>query len=470
MKHTLRTQLSLGFSLIVFVTIGLISLTANLMINRRFEKYVEAQQKAFSDNLAAGLGDQYNTYTGEWNLDYIHGFGMYALEDGYILTLYDKEEQVIWDAQNHDMTLCHQIMNRISLRMEEEKPETKGNFVTFRYELKKMGTLIGYADISYYSPYYFNENDFLFIDSLNQILLITGILSLAGAVAAGTLFAKRITRPIAKATELARKISEGNYGMGFECRAGSRELQELIQSLSQMETSLENQERLRRRLTTDMAHELRTPLANVSSHLEAILEGVWEPTEKRLQGCYDELMRISGIVTDLEKMRQIEGENLIFDKEPVDLFKLVRAVRGAFEPELLKKRLTCSICCTSGDVPVPVPGNEKRLHQVVFNLLSNAVKYSNEDGHIFIKLETSHSHVLLTVEDQGTGISKEELPFVFERFYRTDSSRTRKTGGAGIGLAIAKSIVLAHGGKIWAESEEGKGSRFFLSLPREINK
>ena len=237
-----------------------------------------------------------------------------------------------------------------------------------------------------------------------------------------------------------------------------------------METSLENQERLRRRLTTDMAHELRTPLANVSSHLEAILEGVWEPTEKRLQGCYDELMRISGIVTDLEKMRQIEGENLIFDKEPVDLFKLVRAVRGAFEPELLKKRLTCSICCTSGDVPVPVPGNEKRLHQVVFNLLSNAVKYSNEDGHIFIKLETSHSHVLLTVEDQGTGISKEELPFVFERFYRTDSSRTRKTGGAGIGLAIAKSIVLAHGGKIWAESEEGKGSRFFLSLPREINK
>lgn len=455
-------QLSVGFVLIVFITVSVISLTANLLIQRQFEKYVADQQKSFSEEMAAALAPQYDGSTGQWNLDYIHGYGMYALKDGYIIKLYDAEGTVIWDAQNHDMTLCSQIMQDIRVRMQEKRPELEGEFLTCRYDLRQKGDAVGYLDVSYYSPYYFNENDFRFLDALNRILMIVGISSIAGAAAAGILLARRLSVPIAKATDITREISEGNYAIRFDANVGTQELAELSEAVNHMAASLEMQETIRRRQTSDVAHELRTPIANVSAHLEAIIEGVWEPAPERLQSCYEELGRISNLISDLEKLSQLEAENMALQKEDVDLTELARAVRTAFEPELERKRLTCTV---SGESCI-VPGDPKRLHQVIFNLVSNAVKYSAEGGQIQICTREEAQVSILTVEDQGIGIPQEDLPLIFERFYRTDRSRNRKTGGAGIGLTIAKAIVLAHGGKISAESKEGRGSRFTVTLPK----
>lgn len=463
MKRKLSTQLSLGFALIVLVTVALISLAANFLINRQFEKYVENQQKEFADGLAEGLSDQYDPENNGWNLDYIHGFGMYALNDGYILKLYDADGQIVWDAENHDMTLCHQIMNDISLRMKEKEPELNGNFISSRYELKQKDVLIGYVDISYYSPYYFNENAFQFVDYLNRILLAIGLLSILGAVVAGIFLAKRISRPITETIQVTRKMSEGNYETRFESDTGTRELQELAQSVNHMAKTLSEQEKLRKRLTTDVAHELRTPLANVSAHLEALIEGVWEPTPQRLQNCYDELARISGIVSDLEKLRQIESENLILNRKPVNLLELSQTVSNSFESELIKKDLTCTVTGAS----VTVSGDEMRLHQALFNLLSNAVKYSAEGGHISIRIQDSENCGIFIIEDEGIGIPEKDLPLIFERFYRIDRSRCRKTGGTGIGLTITKAIVQAHDGRITVESRKGRGSRFVVMLPKE---
>lgn len=462
MKRKLRTRLSVGFALIVLVTVALISFAANFLISHQFEKYVQEQQKVFSDGLANSLSDQYNVQTREWNLDYIHGFGMYALNDGYIIKLYDHNEVVVWDAQNHDMTLCHQIMDTISLRMQEQRPELAGEFVTHRYDLKQNGEDIGYVDISYYSPYYFDENAFYFVDSLNQILLIVGVFALFGAAVAGILLARHISIPLVKTMEVAREISEGNYGIRFESTIKTKELSDLTLAVNQMAESLEEQENLRKRLTTDVAHELRTPLANISSYLEAIIEGIWEPTPERLQSCYDEIGRIYDIVLDLEKLRQIESENLNLNKEPIDLLELVKMVRSSFESEFATKQLTCIV---EGKSTI-ISGDKKRLHQVMFNLLSNAVKYSTSGKVIRILVKDSSENGIIVVEDQGIGISKEDLPFIFERFYRTDYSRNRKTGGAGIGLTIAKSIIQAHGGRITVESKKGQGSRFIVMLSK----
>ncbi len=464
MRRKLSTQLSVGFVLIVLITVSLISLTANILIHQQFEKYVAKQQKAFSEELAEALAPQYNSSTGEWNLDYIHGFGMYALNDGYIIKLYDKEENVVWDAENHDMTLCHQVMQEISTRMEEKHPELDGEFLTYRYNLNQHNNTVGYIDVSYYSPYYLNENDFRFLDSLNQILFIVGISSIVGAAIAGVILARRLSVPIAKATEITGEISEGNYAIRFESTVRTQELTELCNAVNHMAESLERQEAIRRRLTSDVAHELRTPVANVSSHLEAIIEGVWEPTSERLQNCYDELGRISNIICDLEKLRQIEDENMILKKEPVDLLELSQAVQSAFEQELEKKQLTCTV---TGESSV-VHGDQKRLHQAIFNLVSNAIKYSTAGGSIHILVCDEAETATLIIEDQGIGISKKDLPLIFERFYRTDRSRNRKTGGAGIGLTIVKAIIQAHDGKINVESNEGCGSRFIVSLPKKI--
>lgn len=464
MRWKLSTQLSVGFALIALVMVTLVSFASNVLISRQFEKYVEEKQREFSDDLANSLIDQYDMQNAMWNLDYIHGFGMYALKDGYIIKLYDSNGTSVWDAENHDMTLCHQIMSDIRLRMKNQNPQTEGDFVTHRYELKQGSVLIGYADISYYSPYSFNENDFRFVDSLNQILIVIGILSLISAAAAGILLAKHISGPIVKTKEITGEISDGNYKARVLSESKTKELCELTKSVNHMAEMLGEQETLRKRLTTDIAHELRTPLANVSSQLEAIIEGVWEPTPERLGNCYQELGRISNLVSDLERLRRIEDENLKLKLEPVDIRELSEIVRAAFETELTEKGLTCLI---EGE-HVAVFGDRSRIHQVIDNLLSNAIKYSMQGGEIRIEIRKSPEYGILTVEDHGIGIAQKELPLIFERFYRTDRSRQRKTGGAGIGLTIVKAIVEAHGGTITVESEEGRGSRFTVSLPRDL--
>lgn len=463
MKSKLSTQLSVGFVLIVLIAISLISLAANMLINKQFEKYVEKQQKSFSEKMADALAPQYNSDTGGWNMDYIHGFGMYALRDGYIIKLYDQEKNVVWDAQNHDMTLCYQVMQEISSQMEDKRPNLHGDFLTFRYPLNQNGNIVGYLDVSYYSPYYFNENDFRFLNSLNQILFIVGALSIAGAAIAGVILSRRLSAPIAKTTEITREISEGNYAIRFESDVRTQELARLSEAVNHMASSLETQENIRRQLTSDVAHELRTPIANVSSQLEAIIEGVWEPTTERLQSCYDELGRISDIISDLEKLRQMENENMVLRKEAVDLLELSQTVQTAFEPELDRKQLTCTV---GGDSAV-ILGDPKRLHQVIANLLSNAIKYSVEGGYIQICVRDGQKTASLTVEDRGIGIAKKDLALIFERFYRTDRSRNRKTGGAGIGLTIVRAIVQAHDGKIAVESKEGYGSKFIVTLPKK---
>lgn len=346
--------------------------------------------------------------------------------------------------------------------MSQHRPDLDGNFTTYRYDLKQNDEVIGYLDVSYYSPYYLNESDFRFLDSLNRILLVVGICAATAAAAAGAVLAKSLSVPLLKVTEITRKISDGDYGARLETENGqTQEIAALSGAVNHMAESLERQETLRRRLTSDVAHELRTPVANVSLNLEMMLDEVWEPTKDRLQSCYEELGRISGIISDLEKLRQMEAENMNLELEPVNLLELAQAVETAFEPDLKKKKLTCEV---SGEAAA-VMGDQRRLHQVIFNLVSNAVKYSTEGGSIQIRVKHEKHKAVLIVEDQGIGMAEEELPLIFERFYRTDLSRSRKTGGAGIGLAIVKAIVQAHQGTVTVTSKVGCGSRFTVTLP-----
>ena len=461
MKQKISAQLAAGFAFIVLITVAVISVTANGLISHQFEQYVAQQRKKSSEQLAQSLSFQYHAEDGTWNVDYIHGLGMYALKDGYLIRLSDAEGQVIWDAENHDMTLCHQIMQDIRTQMSQRRPDLDGNFTTYRYDLKQNDEVIGYLDVSYYSPYYLNESDFRFLDSLNRILLVVGICAAVAAAAAGAVLAKSLSVPLLKVTEITRKISDGDYGARLETENGqTQEIAALSGAVNHMAESLERQETLRRRLTSDVAHELRTPVANVSLNLEMMLDEVWEPTKDRLQSCYEELGRISGIISDLEKLRQMEAENMNLELEPVNLLELAQAVETAFEPDLKKKKLTCEV---SGEAAVM--GDQRRLHQVIFNLVSNAVKYSTEGGSIQIRVKQEKHKAVLIVEDQGIGMAEEELPLIFERFYRTDLSRSRKTGGAGIGLAIVKAIVQAHQGTVTVTSKVGCGSRFTVTLP-----
>lgn len=292
-------------------------------------------------------------------------------------------------------------------------------------------------------------------------LAVVGIISIVFAAIAGIILAGKISVPVKAATRAAKDIARGNYNNRINTDICTMELSELGNAVNHMAESLDNQEMLRRRLTSDVAHELRTPVANVSSNIEAIIEGVLEPTNERLSSCYNELELITGIITELEKLRQIEGENMILHIGHVDIYELAKEVKLIFENEMSKKNIRCDIIGEHIDVCV----DKDKMSQVLNNLISNAVKYTDNYGNIQITVIQENENVVITVEDNGCGIDDNDIQYIFERFYRTDKSRNRSTGGAGIGLTITRVIVQLHGGTIHVESKKGVGSLFKVTIP-----
>lgn len=435
----------------------------NLLIARQFSAYVAAQQKSFADRIAAGLSYPYDAASDSWNTEYIHGVGMYAMSDGYFVRVYAASGALVWDAESHDMAACSAIRAQMQAEMAKLGKTGEGSFLTADYPLARDGKTIGRAEISYYSPYYYNENAFRFVDALNRILLWVGLAALAGAAVAGWFFARRIVQPVSRTAEAARQISAGNYAVRVGSAGSARELAELSAAVDQTAAILEQQEMLRRRLTTDVAHELRTPLATVSAHLEAMEEGVWEPTQERLGSCREEIMRLTELVSDLQQLSQTEADSLRLEKEPVDLAVLAHAVCGAFAVQLRQAGLSCRV---EGE-PASAQADPKRLRQVMTNLISNAVKYSEPGGEVVVRTGKTAEAVFFSVADTGIGIAPADQAWIFERFYRTDASRSRRSGGTGVGLTISRAIVRAHGGDITVRSEPGRGSCFTVTLPRQ---
>jgi signal transduction histidine kinase len=459
---SLRKQLSLSIFLILFLTVFLTGILSNWLINREFQKYIIQLGEDRRENIVDELSRQYDGLKRDWKKDYVHAIGMNALYDGYIIKLYDAGNHVVWDAENHDMSLCGQIMDEISLRMEERG--SKGGFVENVYELNQNGKKTGSLSIKYYGPFFMNEADFDFINVMNKVLIFIGVLSGACSVIAGCLLARRISRPVTKTAYIAKQISEGNYNIRFEPGTRIKELDDLAEAINQLSDGLGKQENLRKRLTADVAHELRTPLTSLSSHLEAMMEGLWEPTQERLGSCFEEVKRLGTLVADLEQLARMESESLVLRKSKEDLLNLVKIVSETMTGELLKRNLSFSLEGT----PISVEVDKDRISQVIANLLSNAMKYTPEGGCIKVIVTETPKDGVIKVIDNGIGIPERELPLIFERFYRSDKSRDRKTGGAGIGLAIVKSIVTAHGGKVVAESTAEEGSCFTVSIPKHL--
>lgn len=460
-KIRLRTTLSLIFALIAALTVLLVSIFSGLFINRQFEEYIKKTQIEEASELAESIGSNYDEKLGGFNIDYVHGMGMYALKEGFIIRLYDKDRKLLWDAEHHDMELCHEVMDDIMHRMHERMPELNGDFVTYSYDLKTGDELNGFLEISYYTPYYLNENQFQFIHALNIILAIVGILSVIASAFLGVFIARRITDPISGVISATTRISKGDYGVRVKGDFKEKETYELAEAINKMAVSLKDQEFLRKQMTADIAHELRTPVTNISSYMEMMIDDIMEPTNDRLKNCYDELSRLSDLITDLERLETAESDVIVKEREDVDLYDLAGSIMQGFMTKIEEKNVESQI---TGE-EVHIYADRGRIGQVIANLLSNAIKYTDEKGKITISVKKEKGRAVLIVEDTGIGISDEDRTRVFERFYRTDKSRTRKTGGAGIGLSISKAIVQAHDGAISCESTPGVGSRFIVSLP-----
>lgn len=293
-------------------------------------------------------------------------------------------------------------------------------------------------------------------------LLLAG--AVAGAVALGLvkILARGMTRPLREMADGARRMAQGDYTVRVHTPSRD-EVGRLADAFNRMASELERTERLRRDLVANVSHELKTPISALRAHLENLIEGVGEPDRETLAVMLRQAERLSGLVEQLLDLSRLEAGDVPLELEPVALARLVsqaiEEVRLARPGRALDLR---------SEVPVglpPVPADRRRLHQVLFNLLDNALRFTPDGGRVVIRAVPADGWCEVAVEDNGPGIAEEHLGRVFERFYRADRSRSRDDGGAGLGLAIARSIIEAHGGRIWAAPVPGGGCGIHLLLP-----
>ena len=457
----LKARLSLAFFLVVSVMFAIISYAANGLLANQFKNYAIDKQNqriaAFADLFAS----RYVDWGNRWDPAGIESIGVSALSEGWLIRLKDQDGQILWDAQVHNHGMCSLMLANNAERMQSQIENFQGGYTEQTQTLTVGAATVGWLDIGFYGPYSYSEVDLAFLKRLNQLLLIAAALSMAIAAILGLVIARQLTDPITRAIQTTRRIANGHYTDRITEEKGPRELAELTSSINSLAESLGRQETMRKQLTSDVAHELRTPLAVLQSHLEAMIDGTWRADQKRLESCHGEVVRISSLVKDLEKLTQIEQGNLNLHKETVDLKALLQRIGLNFQRDFASKNVQLSIQVD----PIVVQGDTDKLSQVFINLIANALKYTNPGGSVHVVSQMADSQVIISIKDTGIGIAPEDQTQIFERFYRADKSRARETGGSGIGLAIVKSIVEAHGGRVTVDSQPGQGSTFQVTLP-----
>jgi two-component system sensor histidine kinase BaeS len=287
--------------------------------------------------------------------------------------------------------------------------------------------------------------------------------ALVGAVAVvlTVIVGRRMLAPIGTITRAARRRSEGG---GFEPVPvrGSDELAELAGAFNAMASAVEQQDRLRRAMAADVAHELRTPLSNIRGYLEALQEGVAQPTPDVLASIHEEAMHLQHLIDDLQVLSLAEAGELPIDRQAADLGDVVAQSVAAHRPAADTAGVTLEVRA-AGSAPVEI--DRARIRQVVANLVDNAIRHTPAGGTVSVLTRFEEGRAVLDVADTGPGIPPEHRPHVFDRLYRADPSRSRDTGGTGLGLSIARELVRAHGGDISVDEAPGGGARFTIWLP-----
>lgn len=305
-----------------------------------------------------------------------------------------------------------------------------------------------------------------FLDRINRALLIAAGGGAALALLLGWLLSRALTHQLRDLTQATEKIAQGDLGRQVAVRSQD-EVGQLASSFNSMSADLARSRDLRRQMTADIAHELRTPLSIILGHTEALRDGVLPPTPETHSLLHDEAIRLNRLIEDLRTLSLADAGELSLNRRPTEPEALLKRALALHAPRLQQNAITLQTDIAP-DLPT-IEVDPDRMLQVLNNLLDNAARHTPAGGQMVCraKLTPDTKRVLMSIVDSGPGIAPDDLPFIFERFYRADKSRQHDSTGSGLGLAIAKSIVEAHGGRLWVESQPGAGATFSVEWPAQ---
>ena len=463
MKYSLRTKLSISYVLVALISMALITGFTNMLLDKNFREYVKQNQEQKNKEVITSISKQYEDNE-KWNMNMVENIGVNALENGLIIKVKDADGKVIWDAKVHNNGMCQRIIEHMAQNVSSRYPNIKETYTEVPYPVNYELSKVGIVEIGSYGSYYLSDNDLIFINTLNKLLIGVSVFSLFFSLVLGSFMAKRLSSPISRVINSAQSITKGYFTDRITEKSTTKEICELTSTINNLAQTLEKQEVLRKKMSADVAHELRTPLATLQSHMEAMIDGIWNPDTERLKSCHEEIIRINKMVGELAKLAKYESENLVLNKTDFDISELMQRIICNFESDFKKKAIDIDFDGQNEEVFA----DKDKINQVLINLLSNALKYTPSGGLVKVSIKGAEDITEISVKDNGAGIPEEDIPFIFERFYRADKSRNRLTGGSGIGLTIAKEITEAHKGRIEVQSKINVGTEFILSLPKKV--
>ena len=470
--RSLSWKLAGALLLMVVVSVGLMAYITNRSTAREFEQYISRSSMMYTQTMADTISQFYSEtkgwadIQGQLNNLIIPGNSRLIVADSTGLIIGDTSRE--WLGRTVQET---RLVDGTPIIVSEKVIGELYGFSAGMMGRGRMGGMMGSAP----SVSMLDVAEQNFLSRVNNSLWIAGLISAAVALLLGLALTRQLTRPIRALTTGARQIAKGDFGYRVKVHSKD-ELGQMAQSFNSMATSLDDSERARHRLTADIAHELRTPLTVIEGTAQGILDGVFKLDKEHLKTIKEQTTLLTRLIGDLRDLSLIESGQLKLNLTLTDIVELVRRKLSQAELKAKEKNVKLELKATQNVPQVKVDSD--RMEQVIANLIANAVRHSSARGNVAVSInmvDNDRQHqivnpgVVIAVTDTGEGIAPEHLPHVFERFYRAEDSRARSEGGTGLGLSIVRQMIKAHGGQAWAESEPGKGSSFYVSLPLSWN-
>lgn len=446
--NSIRKKILISILICSIFGLGVSFILINLNVNNSFNDYMEEMQNKRDKRIIEYFSQVYKrdgSWTEESGEELIHE----AYMNSYCLSLMNIDKKIIW------------MMNPDTIRqkghmMDMMQNKNKSIYTSKTYEIKVEEKIVGYVAIGQYSSILLSKEDEKFINSLNNSVLISILFTIIITVIISLYISKQISNPIKKVSDISVALSKGNYDIGIESKSNILEIKKLEDSISELKEKLQKQDSLRKRLVSDISHEIRTPLNILQNNLEAMIDGIFPLDEENLVGLNEEVIRFGKLLDNLNILKEIEGEDINLSMHKVSLKNILEGVIKDFSIILKEKHIQLEKHIDK-DKNYYINGDENALKQVLINIISNSVKFIKSNGIIKVILKENKNNIEIIIEDNGEGIKREDLPFIFERLYRGDKSR-HEIDGSGIGLTIVKRILNIHSAYIHIESELGKGT------------
>lgn len=463
MKHSLRKYLLWAFLFSSLILLGVVSFLTLTLMNNHFNKYVDEKHEETLEQYREAVLFAYNPEKETWYMRDLKNITEKAQDNQVEITIKDSNNQDIWcfKHQNSNKMSHNSMMSSSHHKKKQRLNPESSNYIEKTEPLSFQKEKIGSITFGYYGNQTYTEHDIQFIRDMKKSLSMMFLAALPLSLFLASIVAKKISLPITEVNHLTKKVAKGDFTTQVTMTTTVIEINELLQSVNALTQRLDQQQILRKQLTTDIAHELRTPLTTLQGNIEAMMDGIWEITPERLGLCHNEILRLTRLVGNIEKIARLEQQNDTLVKEVFNLGSLANAIGMNFNNSFNEKQLDFSLKTAD----ITIEADKDGLSQVITNLLSNALKFTDKGGKVTLTLQATSNEALLIVTDTGIGLSKEEQQAIFDRFYMADPARSRQTGGQGVGLAIVKSIIEAHRGSITVTSQEKKGTQFKITLP-----